>query len=311
MDDLQLQRVLVHGHERAYLRIGEGPALLLLHGLGCDSSTWLPVLPMLAKNFTVIAPDLLGHGRSGKPRSDYSLAGFANGMRDLLTVLQIEHATVVGHSMGGGVAIQFAYQFPELADRLVLVTSGGFGHEVSWVVRGLTVPGAGTALGAASMWPWRPVVAGGLRLLARTGVRHVRDLGEVADVYEGLADPQARAAVRHVVRSAVDWRGQIVNMTDRTYLSEVLPVCIIWGADDLVFPVTHAHRADELAPGAEVHVLDDSSHFPHKDHPALVADLITDFVGRTSPGTRHRAKFRKLLRNGVAAQVRDLPAVER
>ncbi|MDQ3325339.1 MAG: alpha/beta fold hydrolase [Actinomycetota bacterium] len=112
---------------------------------------------------------MLGHGRSGKPRSDYSLAGFANGMRDLLTVLQIEHATVVGHSMGGGVAIQFAYQFPELADRLVLVASGGFGPEVSWVVRGLTVPGAGTALGAASMWPWRPVVAGGLRLLARTG----------------------------------------------------------------------------------------------------------------------------------------------
>ncbi|CAN5814651.1 hypothetical protein BH20ACT6_BH20ACT6_24020 [soil metagenome] len=284
-DDLTIQRVAVRGNERAFLRTGSGPVLLLLHGLGCDSSTWLPVLPHLVEHFTVIAPDLLGHGQSEKPRKDYSLAGFANGMRDLLAVLDIDRATVVGHSLGGGVAMQFAYQYPERTDRLVLVATGGFGPEVSWAVRGLTVPGAGAVLGAASLWPWRPAVAEGLRLLSRTGLRYTRDLGEMAGVYEALALPEVRAAVHHVVRSAVDWRGQIVTMTDRADLSRLMPMCIIWGADDLVFPVKHARAADELAPGAEVHVLPDSSHFPHKRPP-----------GRGCPADRrlrpaHRARY--------------------
>ncbi|MBV9830535.1 MAG: alpha/beta fold hydrolase, partial [Marmoricola sp.] len=107
----ELQRVTIHGHTRAFVKRGEGPALLLLHGLGCDHTTWDPVIDDLAKRYTVIAPDLLGHGASAKPRADYSVGGYANGMRDLLTVLGIDKVTVVGHSFGGGVAMQFAYQF--------------------------------------------------------------------------------------------------------------------------------------------------------------------------------------------------------
>ena len=132
----QVEHVTVHGHRRAYVRAGSGPALLLLHGLGCDHTTWEPVIGALARTHTVIAPDLLGHGASDKPRADYSVGGYANGMRDLLTVLGIDSATVVGHSFGGGVAMQFAYQFPERTERLVLVGSGGLGPEVTPAIRG-------------------------------------------------------------------------------------------------------------------------------------------------------------------------------
>src|SRR3712207_2215962 len=122
---------VVHGHRRAFIRAGEGPALLLLHGIGNNCQTWAGVIGRLAESHTVIAPDLLGHGASDKPRGDYSIAAYANSMRDLLTVLDIEQVTVVGHSLGGGVALQFAYQFPERCQRLALAGSGGLGAAVS------------------------------------------------------------------------------------------------------------------------------------------------------------------------------------
>jgi len=293
--DLQMQYLVVHGHRRAYIRCGKGPALLLLHGLGCDSTTWLPVIPRLAKRFTVIAPDLLGHGRSGKPRADYSLGGYANGMRDLMTVLGIDRATVVGHSLGGGVAMQFAYQFPERTERLALVAPGGFGPDVSWAIRALTLPGAGTVIGAVSRRPLRPAVSGVLRGLARTGLPHTRDLGEVAGIYENLADPAARAAIRHVIRAVVDWRGQVVTMTDRAYLTRLMPMCVVWGEDDDVIPADHAASAEAYAPGAQVHVLPHAAHFPHRDHPDRFAKILCDFVASTRPAVYRRDRFRALM----------------
>ena len=113
----------------------------MIHGIAGSSGTWVPVMPLLAERYTVIAPDLLGHGESAKPRGDYSLGAYASGVRDLLGVLGHERATVVGHSLGGGVAMQFAYQFPQMAERLVLVCSGGLGKEVTPLLRALTVPG--------------------------------------------------------------------------------------------------------------------------------------------------------------------------
>src|ERR671921_2822139 len=121
----EVQYATIHGHRRAFVRAGRGPAVLLLHGLGCDHTTWEPVIDALARRYTVIAPDLLGHGLSDKPRADYSVGGYANGMRDLLTVLGIDTATVVGHSFGGGVAMQFGYQYPERTERLRLVGPRG------------------------------------------------------------------------------------------------------------------------------------------------------------------------------------------
>src|ERR1039458_7602458 len=122
--------VRIHGHHVSYRMAGEGPTILLIHGIAGSSTTWRAVMPSLAEHYTVIAPDLLGHGQSAKPRGDYSLGAYASGIRDLLAVLGKERVTLIGHSLGGGVAMQFAYQFPEWAQRLVLVASGGVGQAV-------------------------------------------------------------------------------------------------------------------------------------------------------------------------------------
>lgn len=303
----ELQFVVVHGYRRAYRKKGSGPALLLLHGLGCDSSTWDAVIDELAEDFTVLAPDLLGHGESDKPDADYSLGGYANGMRDLLTILGIDKVTVVGHSFGGGVAMQFAYQYPDRTERIVLVSSGGLGREVTPVIRFLTLPGSGLALSVATMQPWRGVVAASLRGLSRTGVRHLRDLGEVADIYESFADPRARRAVQRLTSHVLNWRGQYVTMTDRTYLARIVPVMVLWGADDLVIPATHADIARDQA-WSDVHVLADAGHFPHRDHPEEFVARLRDFVASNEPAHHHRGRWRAMLRRGGQVDVDVAPS---
>src|SRR3954454_24118449 len=184
----EVQYLTIHGHRRAFVKVGTGPALLLLHGLGCDHTTWEPVIAALSRRYTVIAPDLLGHGRSAKPRGDYSLAGYANGMRELLTVLGIDKVTVVGHSFGGGVAMQFAYQFPERTERMILVAPGGLGPEVTPLIRAINLPGFHQAMGVATLPGIRHVGMAGLRALSATGLPRVRDLDEVAYVIDSFKD---------------------------------------------------------------------------------------------------------------------------
>lgn len=306
----ELQRVTIHGHERAFVKVGAGPALLLLHGLGCDHTTWLPVIDKLAERFTVIAPDLLGHGSSAKPRADYSVGGYANGMRDLLTVLDIDTVTVVGHSLGGGVAMQFAYQYPERTERMVLISPGGFGPEVTPLIRALTLPFAEQAIGLATLPGVRHVGQAAMRGLARSGLSQVRDLGEVADIYESFRDRRARAAIRHVVSAVVDLKGQIVTMVDRAYLTEAMPMLVVWGADDRVLPVRHAETAARIAPGAVVEVIADSGHFAHKDHPDRFVRILDDFVRQTTPATYLRTRWRQLLTHGPDQPVNRAQAGE-
>src|SRR4051812_30101546 len=198
--------VTVHGHRRAFVKLGSGPAVLLLHGLGCDHRTWLPVIDALSRHYTVIAPDLLGHGRSDKPRADYSVGGFANGMRDLLTVLGIDRATIVGHSFGGGVAMQFAYQFPESVERAVLVSSGGLGHGVSIALRAATLPGAATVLRVASAIAPRPLARLVHRLLRAVPALAGPDLVGVVEAFASFtADGRAQRSRR---RCAGRWTGR-------------------------------------------------------------------------------------------------------
>src|ERR1700722_14280708 len=140
--DFELKHVMIHGHDVGYRMEGDGPAILLIHGIAGSSTAWREVMPVLARNYTVIVPDLIGHGQSAKPVGDYSLGAYASGVRDLFRVLGVPSATIVGHSFGGGVAMQLAYQHPECCERLVLVDSGGFGREVSWLLRFLTLPGS-------------------------------------------------------------------------------------------------------------------------------------------------------------------------
>ena len=310
----EVQYLTIHGHRRAYVKEGTGPALLLLHGLGCDHTTWQPVIQALSRHYTVIAPDLLGHGLSDKPRADYSVGGYANGMRDLLTVLGIDKVTVVGHSLGGGVAMQFAYQFPERTERMILVAPGGMGPEVTRVIRAITLPGFHTTMGVMTLPGLRHLTTSYLRALAGTGMPMVRDLDEVAAIFDSFKDAKSREAIRHVVSAVVDWRGQIVTMADRAYLTAAMPMCVIWGTDDYVIPVRHAGNAAEMAPGCTVEVIADAGHFPHKDHPQRFVKLVNDFIRTTQPAAYHRGRWRALLKTGrqtpLPENVTRLPAEE-
>jgi pimeloyl-ACP methyl ester carboxylesterase len=245
----------------------------------------------------VIAPDLLGHGKSDKPRGDYSIAAYANGMRDLLSVLDIERATVVGHSLGGGVALQFAYQFPERCERLALVGSGGLGPELSVGLRAATLPGAELVLTALAG------VSGPLRLGFQAldqvgqvaGWRRVRDLAEAGDALLALKDIEARRAFLRTLRGVADARGQAVTALDRLYLADAVPLLVIWGTRDPIVPARHAETVRALVPSARVEVFPDAGHWPHLDDPERFCDILLDFIGSTEPATHDRDSWRALL----------------
>lgn len=294
----EVQTINVHGHQRAFLKVGSGPAILLIHGIGSRHETWLPIISRLAQHYTVVAPDLLGHGQSAKPRADYSAGGYANGMRDLLSVLGIDKATVVGHSLGGGVAMQFAYQYPNRAQRVVLVGSGGLGPEVNPVIPLCTLPGAGLGLAALTAPPVRVVGHRLLNLLHASGLPYTADTAQLSLVYESLGSAESRTAFRHVIRALIDWRGQIPTMRDRAYLAEYMPALIVWGKRDTVIPVAHAHAAHELLPGSRLEIFKKAGHFPHADEPERFADVLMDFMETTVPVPYNNKLWTRALREG-------------
>ncbi|WP_018600562.1 alpha/beta fold hydrolase [Mycobacterium sp. 155] len=292
----------VHGYRRAYRVAGSGPAILLIHGIGDNSTTWHTVQTALAQRFTVIAPDLLGHGRSDKPRADYSVAAYANGMRDLLSVLDIDRVTVVGHSLGGGVAMQFAYQFPQLVDRLVLVGSGGVTKDVNVALRIAALPLGSEALALLRL----PLVLPTLQIIGRaagtlfgsTGIG--RDIPDMLRILADLPEPTASSAFARTLRAVVDWRGQVVTMLDRCYLTESVPVQLIWGALDSVIPVSHAQMAHAAMPGSRLEIFEGSGHFPFHDDPDRFVETVERFIDSTEPAVYDQEMLRNLLRTGIS-----------
>ncbi|MCJ0893402.1 alpha/beta hydrolase [Rhodococcus sp. ARC_M12] len=295
----------IHGYRRAFRMAGEGPVLLLIHGIGDNSETWNEVIPHLAKNYTVIAPDLLGHGRSDKPRADYSVAAYANGMRDLLSVLGIEHVTVVGHSLGGGVAMQFAYQFPNMVDRLALVSSGGVTKDVHPILRLASMPFLSEAVKLLRLPGAIPAVklAGGLlSKLHSSPLRPgslLHDTPDLIRVLSELPAPTTYEAYLRTLRAVVDWRGQVVTMLDRCYLTENLPVLLVWGDQDSVIPVSHARLAHSAMPGSTLEVFENSGHFPFRDDPMRFLQVLEDFIDSTPSLTYDEVRWRNLLITGV------------
>ncbi len=297
---------VVHGYERAYRMAGRGPALLFLHGIGDDSSTWLDLLASLSGDYTVIAPDLLGHGASAKPRADYSVAAYACGMRDLLTTLDIDRVTVVGHSLGGGVAMQFAYQFPERCERLVLVGSGGVGASVHPLLRLAAAPGAGLVMPLLGTKPALAAMRGFAELLRISeGLGLGPDLDYVLTRYVRLLQPSSRTAFLRTLRSVVDWRGQVVNMLDRCYLTEGIPTLLVWGTDDVVVPSGHALRAHQAMPGSKLVLFEGAGHFPHRSDPNRFLEILREFLTTTPAAHHDRSRWGDLLRSGRPADLPD------
>jgi pimeloyl-ACP methyl ester carboxylesterase len=294
--------VTLHGHRLAYRVAGDPslPVLLLVHGITSSSATWDPVIPALAEHAHVIAPDLLGHGDSDKPRGDYSLGAFASGLRDLLEYLGHDRVTIVGHSLGGGVAMQFAYQYFEHCARLVLVDSGGLGREVSWALRAGTLPGAEFLLPVIASHRVRLAGMAVGRILGLLPMRPRPSMAELGRGYGTLADSPARTAFVHTLRSVVEPGGQRVQANDLLYLSEGRPTLIIWGALDTVIPVAHAYDAHAAIPGSQLEIFEQSEHFPHMDEPDRFARVLRRFLSTTEPVPIDRA----LLRHRMAMRSR-------
>ena len=292
--------LVLHGHRVRYLQAGSGPVLALIHGITSTADTWVPAMASLCRDHTVIAPDLLGHGASAKPRGDYSLGAYASGVRDLLAALGHDRVTVVGHSLGGGVAMQFAYQFPERTERLVLVASGGLGREVSILLRAAALPGAELVL-PFLVPSWLERAVDGLGWAgARIGLRPSQDLGELVRGFLSLGEVEARAAFLHTLRAVIDPGGQRVSSYDRLYLAENLPTLLVWGARDPIIPAAHGATAHAAMPGSRLEVFQRAGHFPHLDDPVRFVELLRDFVAANAPSELDAETLRERIRRGGA-----------
>jgi pimeloyl-ACP methyl ester carboxylesterase len=292
---MERAEIILHGHRVNYRRAGNGPLLVLLHGIAGSSATWEDVIPRLSGRHTVIAPDLLGHGDSSKPRGDYSLGAYANLIRDLLGALGEERGTIIGHSLGGGVALQFAYQFPERCERLVLVSSGGLGGDVSPLLRAATLPGSEIVLPLLAHPRVLEIAALVPRALGRMGLTTRADLTEMARGYQSLSDAEARSAFIHTLRGVIDPTGQRINASDRLYLASKMPSLIIWGRRDRIIPVTHAQPTHDGMPGSRLELFDHSGHFPQLDDPLRFARTLQDFFADTEPARLDTGMMRELV----------------
>jgi pimeloyl-ACP methyl ester carboxylesterase len=300
--DFGLQETAIHGHRVAYRLAGAGPVIVLIHGITSSSETWETVGPRLAQEYTVLAPDLLGHGDSAKPRGDYSMGAFASGVRDLMIALDIGPATIVGHSLGGGVAMQFAYQFPERTERLALVSSGGLGREVHGLLRAATLPGSEVVI---PLLAHERVLGAGRavgRALDRVGLKLGTDVLEIARGHASLGDVETRLAFIHTLRASLDPLGQRVQATDRLYLATQLPLLILWGDRDRVIPITHGERAHQAVAGSRFEVFEGAGHFPHLDEPDDFVGLLTEWIESTESADIDEDSLRELLVENAAGR---------
>lgn len=285
----------LHGQRLAYMETGEGPPLLLVHGIAEAAWAWDAVIPSLARSHRVIAPDLLGHGRSAKPRGDYSLGNQATLLRDLLISLEVKRATLVGHSLGGGITMQFAYQYPERCERMVLVASGGLGQDVTFLLRSLGLPGADLVAPFFLSETARTVIGGAARWLGDRGMKAGPGQRAMWRSYAGLTDPATRAAFIATVRAVIDERGQRVSALERLYLAQAMPTLLLWGQNDRVIPVAHALRAHKEMPSSRLEIIEKAGHFVQLEKPEEVSALILDFLATTRPARTTAEDMREVM----------------
>lgn len=300
----EAHEVDLHGHRAVYRVAGSGPTVVLIHGMINSSRHWEAVAGRLAEHHTVLAPDLIGHGDAATPRGDYSLGAHAASIRDLLTTIGVERATIVGHSLGGGVAMQFFYQFPQRTERLALISSGGLGQEVSPLLRGAALPGSATLLRVAS----RPRLVGSLagaggwlRSRGRGGGIYLQ---AVARALGPLQDAGSRRAFLETLRAVIDVQGQRVSARDRLYLLGEMPTLIVWGERDRTIPVQHGIEAAEAIPNCRFETLPRAAHFPNLEDPEGLAAVLGDFLATTTPGRIVDSDWADAIAGRSRAQIR-------
>jgi len=278
MVDMRERTATLNGHEFSYLDSGDGPAVLFIHGLTGSHRSWSHLVDEMNTDHRVLAPDLFGHGASSKLMGDYSLGAHAATLRDLLDLLGIERATLVGHSFGGGIAMQFCFLFPHRVERLVLVASGGLGREVSLLLRSVTLPGVEwfLTLIASNRVIGQIEVVG--RALVRMGWRPNRDVTRAWHGFTSLADGDTRRAFLATTRSVIDPRGQTVSAHGHLPMVAEIPTLGVWGTRDRMIPSWHASTLQEVITGSRVELFDGAGHFPHLEKPERFAELLRDFM---------------------------------
>jgi pimeloyl-ACP methyl ester carboxylesterase len=311
MSEFDAWQIELHGHRVIYRIAGSGPPVVLIHGMVNSSRHWEQVALRLADSYTVIAPDLIGHGDSATPRGDYSLGAHAAVIRDLLAAIGIDRATIVGHSLGGGVAMQFFYQFPQRVERLALVSSGGLGHDVSPLLRTAALPGASALL---SMAAHQRVLAAledaGDRLRRRGSAKGVY-LQAIARALRPLQKPAARRAFLQTLRSVIDVHGQRVSATDRLYLLNSMPTLIVWGERDNTIPLAHGRDVHRVVPGSRFETLPRAAHFPNLEDPESLAAVLRDFIETTEPADIDDSDWGGLVTRPSPSRMREATAVPR
>ena len=307
----EVQQTELHGHRMIYRSAGSGPPIVLIHGMVNSSRHWEEVALRLSDRYRVIAPDLIGHGDSAAVRGDYSLGAHAASIRDLLATIGVDRATIVGHSLGGGVAMQFFYQFPQRTERLVLVSSGGLGREVSPLLRGAALPGAAALLWVAAHPRVLSALSDAGRRMRERGIAKGVYLQAIARALAPLEQPGARKAFLQTLRSVIDARGQRVSARDRLYLLRSFPTLIVWGERDHTIPLAHGRRAHEEAPGSSFETLPRAAHFPHLEDPDGLAAALAEFMQSTEPGRIDDADWGSVIASRLTAARAGSNAVSR
>ncbi len=267
----------VDGHRISCQLAGpeDGPMVVLLHGLASDSTTWERAIgPLADRGVRVVAPDLLGHGESDKPSEGYLLHEFADGLSGLLDALGARRAALVGHSFGGAVAMQTAFQYPDLVDRLVLVAAGGLGKEVNIALRAAALPGAGAVVRVMASRRTAAAVraVGAHRRIPPDTLVNMRRAGRV------LGSAAGRRAFLATLRGVIGFSGQRGSMIEMRRLAEHIPILLIWSERDPIIPISHAHAVQAHLPGSRLDVLPGATHEPHRRYADRFADSVARFV---------------------------------
>ncbi|ROR91970.1 alpha/beta fold hydrolase [Nocardioides aurantiacus] len=270
--------VRLHGHDLSYVDSGTGPVVLFIHGILGSQRQWEHLVDRMDDDHRVLLPDLFGHGDSAKPMGDYSLSSHAATLRDLLDRLGVDRVTLVGHSLGGGIAMQFFYLFPERVERLVLVSSGGLGREVNLVLRAATLPGAAQVLGVVASAPVLSRVEALGRGAQRVGWKPGADVAAIWRGFSTLGDRGSRAAFLSTTRAVIDFGGQSISAHDHLEDAPPIPTLIVWGTKDHMIPAAHAVAAQEAVPDCQVELFEGAGHFPHLDDPDRFARVLRGFV---------------------------------
>lgn len=278
MPHLTAQRVVLHGHELSYVDSGTGSVVLFIHGILGSQRQWNRLLDRMDDTQRVIVPDLFGHGESEKPVGDYSLGSHAATLRDLLDHLDIDRVTLVGHSLGGGIAMQFHYLFPERVERLVLIASGGLGREVSPLLRSATLPLAEQVLRVAASGPVLSQLTALGEGLSKVGWKPGSDIRAIWRGFTALEDGDSRRAFLATTRSVIDLGGQTITAHGRLEEAIEVPTLVVWGSRDRMIPAWHALSAQRSLPHCRVELFEGSGHFPHLQEPERFAELLREFI---------------------------------